>query len=320
MIRKFTFVLAVFLTVFVDLDMKAQDAEFTQFYANPLYLNPAFAGTARCPRFCLNYRNEWPGFYKTYVTYSASYDQHIDNLSGGIGLLVVHDRAGNSTINTLDASFMYSYQLNVNREFSLKFGLQGTYHQKSLDWTKLTFGDMIDRRRGFVYNTNEIPNGYPVVTKRAADVSAGILGYSKRYFFGFACHHLTQPEEAFISHSPLPRKYTGHAGAVIPLQKGDEVYISPNILYQYQGQFQQLNLGMYFVKSNVVAGLWYRNQDAVIALFGYQTPNFKFGYSYDVTISKLANVSAGSHELSMQIQLNCRPKHRKFRTVSCPSF
>ncbi len=180
---------------------------------------------------------------------------------------------------------------------------------------------MIDRRRGFVYNTGEIPNGYPIMTRRAADVSAGILGYSKRYFFGFAAHHLTQPDEAFIGNSsPLPMKFTGHAGAVIPLQKNDEVYISPNILYQYQGQFQQLNIGMYFVKNNVVAGLWYRNQDAVIVLFGYQTHNFKFGYSYDVTVSKLAPVSAGSHEISIQILLNCRPKHKKFRTVSCPSF
>ncbi|MGZ3865385.1 MAG: PorP/SprF family type IX secretion system membrane protein [Bacteroidia bacterium] len=322
MAKRITIILFCLLSGFASLNLDAQDAEFTQFYANPLYLNPAFAGTARCPRFCLNYRNEWPGFYKTYITYSASYDQHFDNLSGGLGLLVVSDRAGNGTINTLDASFMYSYQLNVNREFSLKFGLQGTYHQKSLDWTKLTFGDMIDRRRGFVYNTNEIPNGYPVVTRRAADVSAGILGYSKRVFFGFAAHHLTQPQEGFISsgNSPLPMKFTGHAGAIIPLQKNSEVFISPNILYQYQGQFQQLNLGMYFVKGNVVAGLWYRNQDAVIALFGYQVHNFKFGYSYDITVSKLANVSAGSHEVSMSILLNCRPKHKKFRTVSCPSF
>src|SRR6185295_17434324 len=59
-------------------DLLAQDPEFTQFYANPLYLNPAFAGTARCPRICLNYRNQWPGISGTYVTYSASYDQHFD--------------------------------------------------------------------------------------------------------------------------------------------------------------------------------------------------------------------------------------------------
>lgn len=312
----------LFISLFSFEQLQAQDPQFTQFYANPLYLNPAFAGTARCPRFCLNYRNEWPGFYKTYITTSASYDQYINALSGGIGLLVMQDRAGNGTLVTTDVSGMYSYKLSLSREFSMQFGLQGTYHQKTLDWTKLTFGDMIDKRRGFVYNTNENPTVYPNQTIRNADVSAGILGYSKRYFFGFAVNHLTQPSEGFISkdNGPLPMKFTGHAGANIPLEKGGETYLSPNILYQYQGQFQQLNLGLYFVKGNVVAGLWYRNQDAAIALIGYQTQYFKFGYSYDVTISRLANVSAGSHEISMQFQLACRPKKRKFRTVSCPSF
>ena len=43
----------------------AQDPEFTQFYANPLYLNPAFAGTGRCPRIIMNYRNQWPAISGT---------------------------------------------------------------------------------------------------------------------------------------------------------------------------------------------------------------------------------------------------------------
>ena len=321
MVRKIIICLVVFFGLFSVEEIKAQDPQFTQFYANPIYLNPALAGTARCPRFCLNYRNEWPGFYKTYITYSASYDQHIDALSGGLGLLVTNDRAGNGTLVTTDASLVYAYHLAINREFSINFGLQGTYHQKTLDWSKLTFGDMIDRRRGFVYNTNENPNQYPNQTVRAPDVSAGIFGYSKRYYVGFAANHLTQPDEGFIGkNSPLPMKFTVHAGANISLAKDDETYISPNILYQYQGQFQQLNLGMYFVKKNIVAGLWYRNQDAAIVLIGYQMQHFKFGYSYDITISKLANVSAGSHEVSMQFQLNCKPKKKRFRTVSCPSF
>lgn len=299
-------------------EVRAQDPQFTQFYANPLYLNPAFAGTARCPRICINYRNQWPAISGTFVTYSASYDQHIDGIAGGIGLLVTNDRAGKGTLNTTNVSGIYSYQLNLTREFSMKFGIQATYAQKSVDWSKLTFGDMIDPRTGFVYSTNEIPNA---TTRSNVDISAGMLGYSRRYFFGFAVHHVTEPDEGFLGTSKLPMKYTGHAGALIPLGgRYSESSISPNILYQRQQDFQQLNLGVYFTKGALVGGLWYRNQDSFIILLGFQQDLFKFGYSYDVTVSRLTNATAGSHEISFQMQFECKPKKRKFRTVSCPSF
>lgn len=74
-----------------------QDPQFTQFYANPLYLNPAFAGTARCARITFNYRNQWPNLSGTYVTYSAGYDQHFDVLAGGVGLLILSDDQARGT-------------------------------------------------------------------------------------------------------------------------------------------------------------------------------------------------------------------------------
>ena len=318
MLKRTVLILIVVFSFGFSERLFAQDPEFTQFYANPLYLNPAFAGTARCPRFCLNYRNEWPGISGTYVTYSASYDQHFDAIGGGIGLLVTNDKAGQATLTTTNASAIYSYQLNLTREFSMKFGFQATYFQKSVDWSKLTFGDMIDERRGFVYNTNEVPG---LSKKSNVDVSAGFLAFSKRYFFGFAANHLTQPDEGLLGPSKLPTKFTGHAGAVLPIgDKGNETFISPNVLYQKQQDFQQLNLGLYVVKGAIVGGLWYRNQDSFIALIGVQQHFFKIGYSYDVTISKLTNQTAGSHELSFSLQFECKPKKKKFRTVSCPSF
>src|SRR5258705_11450238 len=136
--------------VCVSLSSLAQDPEFTQFYANPLYLNPAFAGSTRCPRISLNYRNQWPALSGTFVTYSASYDQFVEALGGGIGLLVLNDKAGEGTLTTSNISAVYAYQLNVTREFSVRFGMQGTYVQKKVDWDKLTFGDMIDPRYGFI--------------------------------------------------------------------------------------------------------------------------------------------------------------------------
>jgi hypothetical protein len=40
--------------------VQGQDPTFTQFFSNPIYLNPALAGSSGCPRFAMNYRNEWP--------------------------------------------------------------------------------------------------------------------------------------------------------------------------------------------------------------------------------------------------------------------
>ncbi len=318
MVKRFILASTILFVFGISENLFAQDPEFTQFYANPLYLNPALAGTARCPRVNLNYRNQWPGIAGTYVTYSASYDQHVDAIGGGLGLLVVNDNAGQGTLRTTNVSGMYSYLLNLTREFSIKFGAQATYFQKVIDWNRLTFGDMIDARRGFVYNTNEVQ---ALNKKSNVDFSAGILGYSKRYFFGFAAHHLTQPDEGLLGQSKLPMKITAHAGATLPLgDKSSQTSISPSVLYQKQQDFQQLNLGLYVNRGSIVAGLWYRNQDSFIAVIGFQQHFFKVGYSYDVTISKLTNATAGSHELSFSLQFECKPKKKKFRLVSCPSF
>ncbi|MDQ3190907.1 MAG: type IX secretion system membrane protein PorP/SprF [Bacteroidota bacterium] len=302
---------------------KAQDPQFSQFYANPLYLNPAFAGTGNCPRINMNYRNQWPGITGTFVTHSASYDQHVDALSGGIGLIVTNDKAGEGTLNTTNVSAIYSYQLPVTRTLSIKAGFQGTYLQKRIDWSKLTWGDEIDPRRGFIYQTNQVPIDQGI---NALDFSAGLLAFSKTYYFGMAVHHINEPNESLVvGPSPLPKKFTFHGGVVIPAGgRSEDANISPNILYMVQQNFHQLFLGLYATKGPMVGGIWYRhtrtNPDAMIVLLGVEQGVFKFGYSYDVTVSKLGVKTWGAHELSLGLQFYCKPKKKKFRTISCPSF
>ena len=304
----------------------AQDPVFTQFYSNPLYLNPAFAGSAKCPRFTMNYRNQWSGITSgapVYSTYSASYDQHIRAIGGGIGILLMQDDAGDGTIKTTNASAIYTSQVVLNRKFSIKMGLQSTLMQKTLT-NKLTFGDQIDPRAGFIFNTQETDIGVEGSSMRKTniDFSAGALLFSQKYFMGFAASHLTQPDEGFIGPSKLPLKITAHAGAYIPIgSKEEEISISPNILFRKQQNFQELNLGIYINKGPITGGLWYRNNDAFALLMGFRKGLFKFGYSYDVTVSKLLNSnSAGSHEISMAIQIKCKPHSIKYFTHCCPHF
>ena len=319
---QYKFVLIVVIIV-VSLDLKAQDPQFSQFYANPIYLNPAFAGSHGCPRIALNYRNQWPSLSGNFVTYSASYDQYVDKVNGGLAGLITHDQQGQGTIQHTTLNMIYSYHLTVSRKFKMMFAGQATWHQKSLDWDKLTFGDMIDPRRGFIYATGDVPRGG---NHGVFGASAGFLGFTENFYFGGAAYHLNTPNESvIIGNSQMPMRFIGHMGANIPLgsrsQYTNETAIMPNVIYQYQQGFMELNVGTYIKYGAFTAGAWLRSRDAFILSIGINTGTFKVGYSYDVTVSRLNNgVSGGSHEISLGFDLNCTKRSSSFRTISCPSF
>ena len=319
----FTFL--VFMTLGLMTSALGQDPQFSQFYANPLYTNPAFAGSEICPRIVTNYRNQWSALPGGFTTYSVSADQYVKFLKGGLGLQVYQDNAGNGTIKTFNAALSYAYTIRLNNQVGLKFGAEAAYWQKSLEWDQLTFGDMIDERYGFVYTTNE-PFGDSKVN--APDFSAGLLLYSKDWYIGGAVHHLAEPVESFfgLNDAVLYRRYTAQAGATFALDKKhpEAGSISPNFLFMSQGPSTQFNLGMYGRMSVFTVGFWYRfnqfNGDALIVLVGLQNENFKFGYSYDITVSKLTNATGGSHELSLGIQLKCKVKRPRYSPPPCPQW
>lgn len=306
----------------------AQDPEFSQFYAAPLYTNPAMAGTGQgCGgRITMNYRNQWPSLPGQFQTFAAGFDRHVDKLAGGIGFLVTSDRAGQGLLTTNTFSAMYSYHLQVNRQLALRFGVQAGVVQKSIDFSKLTFSDMIDSRSGFKYNTNE---PLPANTKFFPNFSTGVLAYTDMFYGGVAVHNLIEPNQSFYNSSgpgtTLPRRFTAHGGVNIPIGgRSSDFTISPNILFMLQKQFTQVNFGLYINKSSFVTGLWYRqtrpNSDALMVLVGFKQGAFRFGYSYDITVSDARVAARGSHELSMSIDLKCRQGGRTIKKLVCPDF
>ncbi|MCX6286381.1 MAG: type IX secretion system membrane protein PorP/SprF [Bacteroidetes bacterium] len=310
----------------------AQDPEFSQFYANPLYLNPALTGATICPRIIGNYRNQWPGLGKAYNTYSFSYDQYFGILHGGLGLLVTADRAGGGSLNTTTIGLSYAYMFNITEKLSASLALKGSYYQRRIVWENFVFEDQIDPRSGEVVRpTNEKEPDNPSII--APDFSAGLfLDYNGLIYGGFAVDHLTQPRNGFYNDntSHLYMKYTAHAGSVINLKQGyggdeeKEFSISPNVLYQQQGSFHQLNIGAYLTFDPLVCGLWFRhnfeNADALIILAGIHYKNLRVGYSYDLNVSRLFSVSGGAHEVSASWQFPCFERKRKIRAIKCPRF
>jgi len=210
--------------------------------------------------------------------------------------------------------------------------LQAGYIQYRLNWDKLVFEDMIVPGTGEIIAGSEIQP--PSLSVGDVDFSTGmVLGYDERFYFGAAVHHLTSPDLSFYQGniSRLQPRLTLHAGALfnlkeasIPGKENDNFSISPNIVYMQQGDFHQLNGGMYVNFSPFVTGLWLRhnfeNPDALIALLGFQQPDFRVGYSFDFTLSKLGLPAGGAHEISFVWFLPCPKKEFKYKAIKCPSF
>ncbi len=313
-------------------EVKAQDFIFSQFYANPLYLNPALAGAAICPRINFAFRDQWPAASGTFINFSASYDQHIDALSGGIGAFVAADKHGAFT--TVMGSLMYAYQFKITRQLYARAALKASFISNQLNFNDLTFGDMIDPQYGFIHGTQaEAPNSD---NKIYPDFGVGAVIYGKNFYGGLAFDHLTQPSEGFYGVSKLPMKITVHAGALFNVQADrrrtsplglKSPIISPNIIFQHMQTFNYMNYGLYLDWLPIVLGAWFRhgfeNPDAVIFLVGFQQSSYKIGYSYDLTVSKLSNSNTGgSHEITFSYLFPCHEKEqkRKHSELQCPSF
>lgn len=315
--------------------LRSQDIHLTQLYAMPTYVNPAFAGSNVCGRFTISYRNQWKAFDGGYKTKMAGVDHSLGKSNWGIGGLVIQDEAGLTALKTTIFQTSVAYEVRVNKEVSVRMALQPGVGIKSIDYSHLVFGDQI-------YRGGNVPTVEETTANRTYfDLGTGAIVSYKNYWGGMALFHLNRPNESFYNSltGRLPVRYSFHGGARFDLSPDEredfnKKKITAVIHYHGQAKFDQVDLGFYFSKSAFILGFWYRgipgikaykpgyqNHDALAVLVGLQLKKIRVGYSYDNTISYLAGLSQGAHEVSLSFQV-CTIKHKKRRLalISCPKF
>lgn len=351
--KKFYYAVLFFISVSVGL--QAQDMHFSQFYANPLDLNPAMTGVMDCNiRFNLNYRNQWSSVLRSnaFNTFSASYDQKFpvfrsDNF--GFGASVWGDKAGSLDFSTIRGmlNFGYSKKLGGGRNYGhyLTAGVSVGIQQKNIDLLKAQFGSQYNPSLGgHDPSRNHMENFIESGSILYPDVNAGLMWYSildqnNSVYIGASFNHLTRPNERFLAGNQdivaLYTKYTFHAGAELA-RSYSKVSLLPGMVTMFQGPAFQLNGGtsLRFILDNsrwsyqaFQIGAWMRisnhfsnaiTTDAFILSTRVDYNQFSFGFSYDFNISALRTASNGNGGFEVSLQyLICGPEKRG---VYCPKF
>jgi type IX secretion system PorP/SprF family membrane protein len=116
---------------------RAQDPNFSQFFASPLTINPALTGSPNSDfRFFTNYRQQWIGNNTSYNTGTLSLDARLfkDQLEEknhvfGVGGFFMRDQSLNGYFKSTYASMNSSYSMAIDEYgvHNIGIGLAGIY-------------------------------------------------------------------------------------------------------------------------------------------------------------------------------------------------
>lgn len=308
---------------------RAQDVHFTQFDAQPLLLNPANTGAFNGDwRASVIYRDQWRSVLgaSAFKTYAASFDMPVirdisvdDYLAAGVQ--VYNDQAGDGNLNNFTAMLSVAYHkfLGEDGKKVLTVGLQGGYSQKSIDLSRLYFGDEFDEgifRRGTSGEFNSLNTRTDGFLVNAGINYAMAISPGFSFTIGGGVNNINQPLESFNTRGKradvgLGMRYTGQFGAII--KAGDRLSLRPAVVYQSQQTATELVAGNEFhytlgddyespTAPAVFLGVWYRHNDAIMGTVGVEFKRFRVGFGYDYNNSDLSSATNGNGGFEISIR------------------
>jgi type IX secretion system PorP/SprF family membrane protein len=320
--------------------LQAQDMHFSQYLTSPLNLNPALTGVMNEDiRGVVNYRNQWRSVSaEPYRTISASVDGTLPpkrktNDFFGMGLVVNSDKAGASqlSINQANLSISYNKLLAPASGGMLSMGFQGGVGQRSMSYDALTW----DKQYNGVRYDPTLSSGESAIGSSLTyvDLSAGLnwsqtFGKNFRLSTGASLWHFNRPSISLskIAEDPLYMKVGFNAIGQYTLRNRPGTSILPSIVYFQQGTQRLLNVGAawryrlveqsrytgWVSETALVAGVYYRLQDAAFINVRIDYLDFSFGVNYDFNVSTLqvASSSRGGMELCLMYKKALLQKQR----------
>ncbi len=288
--KKQILIISISLLAFGATRLRAQqEPQYTQYMFNMMSVNPAYTGTSESLNALFLSRIQWVGIEgaprsNTFAIHTPIKDKRI-----GVGASVIADNIGPVTNTYINLN--YSHRFNLTENITLSLGLKGGIYNYYVGLSGL--------------DLNEADNSFTEDFKKnfQPNLGAGAYLYAKDYYVGISAPKLfnTELESSGTGDgfkSELKRHYFLTAGYIYELNSNWK--LKPSILNKIvEGAPPSLDITVQALYNDRFwFGTTYRIGDAIAALFQMQVNRqLTVGYSYDITISGMSNVSNGSHEI-----------------------
>ncbi|MGB0930207.1 MAG: PorP/SprF family type IX secretion system membrane protein [Chitinophagales bacterium] len=299
--------LSIFLTAFLlffalaeEKTVAQQDARYTQYMFNGLLLNPAYAGSSGNANISAFYRTQWVGLdgAPTSITLSG-HGALGDDDQVGVGGFLEYDDIG--LHNTLRFFGTYSYHLKIGGG-KLGIGLQAG-------------GAMFNADLSQAQTTGTSGTDDPVfqndLSRFMPNFGIGLYYHSERFYLGASVpqlltNRLKSGESSISLVGQQYRHYFFTTGVVLELSENFKIIPSALVkMVPINAPIQvDLNVNLMFANAFWVGSSIRMseemNPESLDFLLGFKLKNgLRIGYSYDLTLSDLADFNSGSHEIGI---------------------
>lgn len=271
-----------------------QDEQLSLYNYNPLYYNPAYAGSKSSLNIVSIARFQWLGFDGSPNTQFFSAHAPIVGQSLGMGLNLVNDQIGSRKRTAVFYNVSSSIKLNT-KNHRLAFGLSGGMDVLSYDFTNLNVHDVSDPFYGSSLATTK------------GNVGAGIYYYSENHYFGISSPRVLKSRELNADNVMTDlneRHFFISAGKVFDLNSVVKfkpttlIKLTPNAPITFDLNTNFLLYEKFWV------GTFYRFHEAVGLNFVVSFKElFHVGYGFEFPINKLVGYQSGSHEVLLQFDI-----------------
>ena len=307
-----------------------QMPQYSQYLRNQYMVNPGAAGVYDFVDVTISGRWQWIGFgdepRTAYLSVTSpltrkpkpKYNPSLRISNGpvrnpeiktgkfkhAVGGQLIADQYG--AFRKLQVSGTYALHLPVTKKMNLSFGTRIGMSNNIFLRDKAQVLNLVDQTQTYTDNTY---NAFAAdqSSKYILDIGAGLYLYSKKLFVGIAADQLTKDLVEFGSGSANfnnQMHFVGTAGYKIPLN--ENLSLTPAILAKMMSPAPVALEGSLQLeyKEWLWAGVSYRHKDAVIGMLGLNiSERFKFGYSYDFSLSRFKDFSGGGHEIVLGLML-----------------
>ena len=273
---------------------------YSLYMLNEVIINPAALSKEKDNKITFMLRDQWGSFPGAPTTQSISYN-YLNNKKYKRGISVMNDVTG--PISIINAKVSGSFSIPISDANRFAVGVSATFMQYSIDNSKIILSSST--------TDNALSSGFDKAMGHSFAI--GSYYYSPNYFIGLSVPNIFG-SSLDISESSEDNKLEDHyyinGGYNINLKNNNKI-IPSLMLKKIGGLPFQLDINLRGGYHDFLwAGISYRTEDAVVALFGVNYDRSSLGYSYDITTSSIRIPSSGTHGLVYSYRFIKKKKDR----------